>query len=331
LTTNFADALPFLPDRRRAERLDTNLRLRLADSLSGIADALQAAGIDGGPVRRTAAGILSSPVSPRLFALHAGLVEAILDEDSSAAEALIAGLGRLPHGAEPDIAFVTIDDDILGLPGLAALYARLAVDDSGSSVTLAPLGPEPLGDAADRARAALDLMGAAAPELAAEFAALVRQVVLVRAADNSLRDFGGASSFHIWGALFLNAERYRSRVEIAEGLVHEAAHLLLFGESGGDRVVLNDDDERHVSPLRDDPRPLDGIAHATFVLARMTYCVDALLKSGLLAPAEQTEAEEALARNRLDYADGASVVRAHARLTDAGARMLDAAAAYMGR
>jgi HEXXH motif-containing protein len=194
---------------------------------------------------------------------------------------------------------------------------------------LAPLSPDALAEAAGRVSAALDLIATADPELAAEIAAIVRQIVLVRAAPGSERDFGGASSFHLWGAVFLNAHRHASRVAMAEGLVHEAAHLLLFGEAGGERVVENDDGERHVSPLRDDPRPLDGIAHATFVLARMAYFAERLLASGGLSASERQEAEAALDRNRTDYRDAAEAIGRHARLTEAGGRMLGAAATYM--
>ena len=274
----------------------------------------------------------TGPVSPLLFGLHAGLVEAILDEDAASAERLIAAFGR-PQGfaATSGTEFVTTDDAVLGVPGAGRLYAGLAIDDAEAGVALAPLAPAELAEAAGRVRAAIELLEAAAPELAAEIAALVRQIVLVRAAEGSERDFGGASSFHLWGAVFLNADRYRERVAIAEGLVHEAAHLLLFGEAEGERIVENDDGERHVSPLRDDPRPLDGIAHATFVLARMAYCAERLLASGQLTAAERAEAEAALDRNRRDYRDGATVVERHAQLTEAGARMLGAAATYMMR
>lgn len=332
MTTPLADLAPFLPNRGRGERLDRRVRSGLHDSLLGIADALAEADVDAAPVRRAAAGAPGGPVSPLLFALHAGLVEAILEEDAVAAEALLAGFDRQPgFAAANGIDFVTIDDEILGAPGAGRLYAGLAIDDSGAGVALAPLAPDALGEAAGRVRAAVALLDAAAPELAAEIRATVRQVVLVAAAPGSARDFGGASSFHLWGAVFLNAHRHRGRVAMAEGLVHEAAHLLLFGEADGERVVVNDGGERHVSPLRDDPRPLDGIAHATFVLARMAYCAERLLAAGDLTAAERAEAEAALDRNRRDYRDGAGVVDRHARLTGAGARMLGAAAAYMAR
>lgn len=308
------------------------MRTALHDSLLNIADALADAGVDATPVRGAATVARMGAVSPLLFAFHAGLVEAILDEDSVAAARLLAAFGqRKAFAAGRSVDFVTTDDAVLGLPGAGALYAGLAVDDAEAGVVLASLTPDGLANAAGRVEAALDLLGQAAPELAAETRAIVRQIVLVSAAPESERDFGGASSFHLWGAVFLNAHRHRGRVAMAEGLVHEAAHLLLFGEAEGERIVENDDGERHVSPLRDDPRPLDGIAHATFVLARMAYCAERLLTSGCLTASERTETEAALARNCLDYRDGAGVVEKYARLTGDGVRMLDGAAAYMSR
>lgn len=332
MTTTGDGLEPFLPDEGRGKRLDVQVRSRLCDSLLGLADALTEAGVDTASVRRVAATVPSGPVAPLLFALHAGLVEAILHEDSALAGRLLAGFNRRGgFAAGHSIEFVTIDDAVLGVPGAGELYARLAIDDAEAGVALAPLAAAELVGAADEVRAAIDLLAAAAPELAAEIAAIVRQVVLVGTTPESERDFGGASSFHLWGAVFLNAHSHRGRIAMAEGLVHEAAHLLLFGETEGERVVANDDTERHVSPLRDDPRPLDGIAHATFVLARMSYCIERLLASDALTSDERAKAEAALARNREDYRDGATVVERHAQLAEAGARMLDAAATYMSR
>ncbi|MCB1502788.1 MAG: hypothetical protein KDK07_23930 [Bauldia sp.] len=319
----------FLPDAARAAEFDAQIRLRLAESLVSLADALSDGAINADAVRGSASDVMFAPVTPTLFALHAGLVEAILDEDVAAAERMLAGFARPGGFTARGTSFSTLDDTSLAAPGLATVYARLAIDSDTPGVALAPLGDDEMPAAITRVRDALDLLATAAPELAAEFDALVRQVVLVRSAPESESDFGGASSFHLWGAIFLNADRHQGRVAMAEGLVHEAAHLLLFGAAGGERLVENDEADRFASPLRDDPRPLDGIAHATFVLARMAYCAGRLAASDALTPAERTEAAAALARHREQYADGAKVLAAHARPTPAGADMLDAAARYM--
>ena len=320
----------FLPEEARAIRLDRETRARLAASLAGLADALAEAGIACAGLRRVAARVPAETVSPAVFALHAGLVDAILTEDTASAERLLALFER-PPPISAGLRFVTLDDDLHRMPGLASLYARLAIEDTEAGVTLAPLAPAELDAAGHRAAAALALLSEAAPDLAAELGGLLREVVLVRSGAGSARDFGGASSFHLWGAVILNAERHTGRVAMVEGLVHEAAHLLLFGEAGGERIVVNSDDERHVSPLRDDARPLDGIAHATFVLARMAYALDRLLASDRLTPEERAEAEAARPRIALDYRDGAAVIARRAELTETGNRMLGAAADYMSR
>src|SRR5690606_2382343 len=149
------------------------------------------------------------------------------DEDAVSAERMLAAFGQ-PGGFGADsMTFATLDDGSLGRPGLATVYAEFAIDDPAAGVKLAPVDADTLIAATDRVRGALAALDRAAPELAAEIAGLVRQVILVRSAPGSERDFGGASSFHLWGAIFLNADRHVSRVAMAEGLVHEAAHLLL--------------------------------------------------------------------------------------------------------
>jgi HEXXH motif-containing protein len=56
-------------------------------------------------------------------------------------------------------------------------------------------------------------------------------------------------------------------------LTHEAAHSLLLGYTLGAPLVESDPAERFSSPLREDLRPMDGIVHATYVLARMHYII----------------------------------------------------------
>jgi HEXXH motif-containing protein len=139
----------------------------------------------------------------------------------------------------------------------------------------------------------------------------------------------GASSFQLWGALFLKLGRKASRVEIAEALAHEAAHALLFGFSLGQPLVENQPTELYPSPLRSDPRPMDGVVHATYVIARMHYTASRLLASGLLTADEAREAGALIERNRRGYRDGVTVIEDGARWTDAGKTALLSAKSYM--
>jgi HEXXH motif-containing protein len=142
---------------------------------------------------------------------------------------------------------------------------------------------------------------------------------------------GGASTFSLWGALFLNVDQLHDRLTAAVALAHEVAHSYLLGLTRGRPLVENDDGERYPSPLRRDPRPMDGIAHATYVLARMIYALRSLVGSGRLDARELVEARNQLQQKRAAYDRGLATVRAHARFTPAGAAAFAQLQLYMGR
>ena len=103
--------------------------------------------------------------------------------------------------------------------------------------------------------------------------------------------------------------------------MHESGHSLLFGVNAGAPLVENDARERYPSPLREDPRPMDGIVHASYVLARMYYALSHLEASSLLEPDERAEAQRLMSFAGEAYIDGLAVVDAHARFTDVGAQV----------
>ena len=114
-----------------------------------------------------------------------------------------------------------------------------------------------------------------------------------------------------------------------DGLTHESAHAYLFSLSLGDSFVDNPDDELHASPLRPDPRPLDGTFHATYVSARMHYAHSHVIESGVLSESEESEARNALAASRAAFSDGLKTLNDYASLTPLGRRVMDAARSYM--
>jgi hypothetical protein len=85
-------------------------------------------------------------------------------------------------------------------------------------------------------------------------------------------EFDGASTFYLWGAVFTTIEG-KSPVDLAQTLAHETGHLLLFGSMLGRPLVENEDDERYDSPLRRDPRPMEGVVHAAYVMDRHLHVV----------------------------------------------------------
>ena len=168
------------------------------------------------------------------------------------------------------------------------------------------------------------------PEMAAEIQAMVSQLILVWIPDDKVRlSFDGGSAPMLWGGMFINAARQRTPLELLEVLVHESAHLLLYAFTQHEPLVLNDEAERYDSPLRNDPRPMEGIFHATWVSARMAYVMHILSRSPRLDDALRRESLVASQVDIANFAAGHAVIQSHARLSETGRQLIDAAAAAM--
>lgn len=319
-----SDRFAFRPDADRAGRVAADVREGLADSLTAALGAL-----DKDALARAAdlvARIRAGPVASAVFGAYTELVEAIFADDIATARRIADDLASPDFGRVDGLRTITLRDGDLG-PGGAARYRRLLDEDPEVGTALRALTPAEFGPASERVHEALALLDAGAPDIVGELRALVNEIVLVETAGGGF--FGGASSFQLWGALFLRLEPAATRYEIAESLAHEAAHALLFGFGMGKPLVENPDEERFASPLRFDVRPMDGVVHATYVVARMHYTAASLLASGALAEAEQPSVRAALAHHARRFADGAAVIVSHARWSPAGEAAFADASAYM--
>lgn len=94
----------------------------------------------------------------------------------------------------------------------------------------------------------------------------------------------GGSSSRVMGAIFIripahikneSVDDYTALLHLTplvyylEQIIHEVAHLCLDQLMAFDPLVLNKQDEKYDSPIRRDKRPMRGVFHATFVLARL--------------------------------------------------------------
>jgi HEXXH motif-containing protein len=146
--------------------------------------------------------------------------------------------------------------------------------------------------------------------------------------DNPADRFNGASTFFLWGASLLNADLRRSTISIADLLVHESSHVLLFGISADGALTENSGSERYDSPLRKDKRPIDGIFHACFVATRVHLAMSRMLDSGALTEAEAKIALERGGYNGEAARNGIVELDRHAKLTELGAQVLGTLRAY---
>jgi hypothetical protein len=320
----------FAPDPVRAMAVDRHMRERLGASLRYIVEQT-----DGRiPIVRPAiegflARLAKGPVSACIFGAYCDLVLAISNDRLDLAEALLAEIGAASNRPAGliirDLADPRIDP-------ISDRYIRLIDTDPATRFVALPPPKEIAAACRARIAAAFSLLEAGDPELATELRALIGEIVIaVGPNDPTATAFDGASSFMLWGAIMLNAEAHRTTLEMAQALAHESGHNLLFGLCADGPLVENDDDARFPSPLRADPRPMDGIVHATYVTARMHRLVARLLQAGVLDGATTAEARASLTTHRRAFAEGIDVVDRHARLTERGHAVMAGARAYMAQ
>jgi HEXXH motif-containing protein len=263
---------------------------------------------------------------PSTFALYYDLVPALEEGDYDAAQRLFSELAK-ERPVEASISVQALGE------GRSARHAKRyrRMMDSDPAATFEMLPPSPAISNAFRARfeQAMSVLDQAVPELAGELRAIISELVMVVGDDDAEHEFDGGSSYMLWGALFLNAARHPTSIELIEALAHEGAHSLLFGLCTEEPLTENADDERYSSPLRDDPRPLDGIFHATFVLARMHWVLTGLLELQILDSESTAAALHAREQDRSRFEDGYAVLARHARLTETGDAVMASARRYM--
>lgn len=322
----------FVPGSRDPKNLDSAMRNALADSLQYIlSETGSEAAFDA---QRTAMEsalreIRSHRVKPGVFGRYYKLVLALERGDLRNASVLFSEIIALSN-VSPTLRVLRFDEQTLGAD--KALYAEL-IDPSPHGV---PLFDSPKDEQwarfSDNVSNALDIIQTADPDLAAEIRCLAVEIVAAAPLDlPDARSFGSASSFMLWGALIVNAKLFNNATGMLQTIVHEAAHQLLFAYSIEEPLVTNAFDERYVSPLRSDPRPMDGVFHATFVTARVHY---AFSKIRAVASRPRTRIDVPDIDSRLDtlkdlYFGGFQTIEQHAKLTETGRRIIEESREYM--
>lgn len=318
----------FSPSASRARALDRRMRSNLLDSLDYLAECLQPAD----PARSLSLAQLAREsrkgriFTPAGFGIYYDLASALLADDVPAAAPLIDEMSAEGGLATDSFKVLALD----ALPAATqARYRRLMDTDPQTPFRIIPPSADAAVQHQRRFVAALQRLKDALPELAGEVDALVREVVLVVGDPELGYDFAGGSCYMLWGALFINGASHPDELSMMEAIAHESAHSLLFGFTIDEPLVHNDPAERYTSPLRDDPRPMDGIYHATFVCARMHWAMHQLANSSAL---DAQMAERAAARAEIharNFRDGLMLVRTHGVLSATGRALMEGAERYM--
>lgn len=320
----------FAPSGQRARLLDKRVHQALGESLSHIIEACRGrVSFDEAALLRLCAELSQGTgFLPATFANYYDLVPALEAGNEAEAERLFMALaGARPAPAGLDV--LTLDDARLGADG--ARFARMMNDDPTADLGILP-PTEAIADAfRSRLDQGLELLDRALPELSAEIRGIIRQIVIIMGDPTKAYVIDGGSHYQLWGALFLNGEHHPDPIAVVEVLAHECAHSLLFGFCTEEGLVDNEDEELFSSPLRPDPRPMDGIFHATFVSARMHWAMTHLAESPGITSGARDRALEAARQDAENFHAGESIVADHGRLTPLGRALMDEARGSMRR
>ena len=312
---------PFLPQSRSVVLdLDRRMRAKLASSLTHIFDrAAPALGVDERGLGPLLAEIMAHRQAPSVFATYFELVFALKANRQNEAAPLWRRMAAAA-GDAPILDVAPLTGEAFGED--AARFVRL-LNAGEKGPIFGPPDPLQWPAFATGVPAAFSLLEQTDAALAAEIRGLI-VLVIGSAPLNPALSFGGVTSLTLWGAVTLNTELHRTPLAIAETLVHEGAHMLLFGYAVDERLVRNPDSERFASPLRSDPRPMDGVFHATFVCARLHLFYRRLLerRPQSLHDLDPRALEQKITALAARFDDGARLIADKASLTPLGEKVL---------
>lgn len=106
--------------------------------------------------------------------------------------------------------------------------------------------------------------------------------------------------------------------DAADYIVHETAHHYIYALSTLDPLVLNDMNSLYASPLRKDPRPMLGIFHAIFVIAKLIAFLKKLITQSHLHSIDLSRIRDRLTVYEKQFTEGMKVIERAGELTDMG-------------
>lgn len=321
-------AVLFYPCSERVRKFDQMMRDQLAESMDYLMEVTkERLTISADRAQEKLSQLRKDAVLPEVIAAYHELVFAIQDGRLDAAQALF---DEIFDTIGAGTSFQVIPFKEPSEDRVSECYITQITNDSSTPFVAFPAKSVDFERAETLIYESLDLLSECSPPLHDEICALLKRVMLgAGPSEKNAFTFDGASAFGLWGAIFLNAIEPKDVVDMVQTLAHESCHNLLFGYCIEGRLVDNPDEDRFASPLRSDPRPMDGIFHATFVLARMYYSLEQIAQhSGLDAELKSKIATERKLRAASFY-DGLATLKAQARYTHEGQALMNAAEAYM--
>lgn len=192
---------------------------------------------------------------------------------------------------------------------------RLTEEDCGETAVIEPILESELNPAKDILNAAINLIARYDPEM---FDEICEQVSIIKLFNGKITM--GLTDVRMLGAMFIRLPRTKINpvLYFFEHIIHEASHIHLNCLMAIDPIILNLPDERFISPLRPDLRPMIGVFHATFVSTRI---VRSLMK--LLQTTNDFDLLHPLAESLDEVIRGITEIKKNAKLTENGKQLLE--------
>ena len=303
--------------------IDATVRLRLASSLAHIWQRAKGRlDVDGARLESALEHIRARPQDPGVFARYYDLISAVTSNQIADANRLLDEIIERAAGPEPYFEIVAYARQYLG-PDYERFPRLLFAEYSRTNPMASPADSES-AMSTRMLQEAIDIVSQVDPGLHNEIEALLVRIYLATASKHpSAKRFGGVTSFLVWGASFINIDFYKTRWDAVQFLVHEITHSLLFGLSFDDPLVQNVPEEGYKSPLRSDPRPMDGIFHAALVCGRLADFNRAWLDSGLAKAADRESSMKAVEDNLRLFRDGVAVINKHGKLSERARQLVE--------
>ncbi|QUJ69822.1 hypothetical protein KDD30_24225 (plasmid) [Photobacterium sp. GJ3] len=160
------------------------------------------------------------------------------------------------------------------------------------------------------------------PELYKEINGLIDNIVIIESNGVNAGSYLNALGTFIMRTFKPESEHW---TRILEHIVHESAHNLLY-HIWYQEPLITDDDGLYYTPFRLDHRPLSGVYHAMYVLARTIFAFDMLLQNSVIREVE-IKSHYNEANNNTPFKDKffqtVKVIESSRKMTSFGNKLLD--------
>jgi HEXXH motif-containing protein len=320
----------FEPDPSRAAQLSAEIHLRLIQSLDYVfgevgdelgCAAAAASWLDG--IRK------SSRLPPLAHTLFHSLVAEVEAANPAAARGLASRL--LTVGPASDgLSLHALEDDSASDHPLG-LFSRFADLEEQNRLDFTAPGAEAMAAFRRLFDEGWELVVKHDPALAGEFRGFVTELLIAGQAPSHRFTTAAVSCFQNWGGLIVNPGAARDPLDVVELVAHEATHLLLFALALDEPLLTNPPLEQYHSPLRQAPRSMDGVYHATIVAARVARAMLRQADGQGAAGGRRQAALERAQRAAELFDEGLSVVESAGVLTPTGRVILDECIRFINR